>query len=128
MNIKIIENILNIKKIGNGKNELNNICIDSRKLKKKDVFIAIKGKNFDGNNFIKEALLKGATGIILENKYIDLYLKEVNFHKTTWCLSVEDIKITLLKLAKYKRRLFNIPFIGITGSDKRKGKGTEIRH
>jgi UDP-N-acetylmuramoyl-tripeptide--D-alanyl-D-alanine ligase len=116
MNIQIVEKILNIKKIGNGKNGLNNICIDSRKLKKKDVFIAIKGKNFDGNTFIKEALSKGATGIILENEYIDLYLKEVNFHKTTWCLSVEDIKITLLKLAKYKRSLFNIPFIGITGS------------
>jgi UDP-N-acetylmuramoyl-tripeptide--D-alanyl-D-alanine ligase len=116
MKIDLIEKILNIKKIGNGKKKLNNICIDSRKLKKNDTFVAIKGKNFDGNNFIKEALENGASGIILQKEFIKTYLEEINFHKKTWCVAVDDIKIALLKLAKHRRNLFNIPFIGITGS------------
>ena len=41
---------------------------DSRKIKKKYVFFAIKGKKTSGSKFIKEAILKGASAIVVSNK------------------------------------------------------------
>ena len=43
---------------------IKDIVIDSRKLKKGDLFIAIKGKNYDGHDFIEDAILKGASIVI----------------------------------------------------------------
>ena len=45
----------------------NNISIDTRTLKIGNLFVAIKGPNFDGHNFIGEALDKGASAIVTEN-------------------------------------------------------------
>ena len=50
--------------------ELRGISIDSRKIKKGDIFIALKGENFDGHNYIKQALHAGASSSISENKAI----------------------------------------------------------
>ena len=52
------------------KNKINNksflgVSIDSKTLKKGNLFIAIKGKNNDGHHFVKEALLKGAANCII---------------------------------------------------------------
>ena len=44
------------------------IAFDSLKVKKNDIFFAIKGKKFDGNNFISHAIKKGAKIIISEKK------------------------------------------------------------
>ena len=44
------------------------ICFDSSKLKKNNIFFAIKGNKFDGNDFIDEAIKKGARVIISEKK------------------------------------------------------------
>mgnify|MGYP005717601919 CR=1 FL=1 len=47
---------------------INGISIDSRNIKKNDLFIAIKGENFDGNDFVDEALSKVSNIIIADNK------------------------------------------------------------
>ena len=44
------------------------IAFDSLKVKKNDIFFAIKGKKFDGNNFISQAIKKGAKVIIYQKK------------------------------------------------------------
>ena len=44
------------------------ISSDSSKVKKNDIFFAIKGNKFDGNNFIDEAIKKGARIIVSEKK------------------------------------------------------------
>ncbi len=55
------------KKIG--KNiKINEASIDSRKIKKNDIFFGIKGKNFDGNKFVDQALRNGASISIIEEK------------------------------------------------------------
>ncbi|MDR3030765.1 MAG: UDP-N-acetylmuramoyl-tripeptide--D-alanyl-D-alanine ligase [Holosporales bacterium] len=63
---KLLENVLDINNIPDA--DFGNISIDSRTIQKSDIFIAIKGKNFDGNLFAKEALSKGAAIAIIDNK------------------------------------------------------------
>ena len=43
------------------------ICTDTRKVEDKNIFFAIKGANFDGNSFAKEALLKGCSYAVIDN-------------------------------------------------------------
>ncbi len=47
--------------------QINNIQYDSRKINREDLFVAIKGKNYDGHKFIQEAIGKGAKAVVLEN-------------------------------------------------------------
>ena len=85
---------------------INNITIDTRKVKDRDCYIGIKGENNDGNLFYMEAFKKGASIVILDNYTIndkDLkYLKENNKS----IVLVKDSVIALGTLAKYKRSLF----------------------
>ncbi|NQU17497.1 MAG: hypothetical protein HQ564_05470 [Candidatus Saganbacteria bacterium] len=71
----------------------NRISIDTRTVKKGDLFIPIKGPNFDGHDFIEEAIKKGAQ-----------------------VLRAQDGKKALQDLAAKHRSKFGIPIIGITGS------------
>jgi len=55
------------------------ICIDTRKIKAGDIFIPVKGQNFDGHDFIPEALKKGATVLDVDlTKYAKQYRKKLN--------------------------------------------------
>ena len=57
-----------IRNLSEGKRDFlnfKNISIDSRTLLKNDLFIAIKGKNFDGHSFLPEVLNKGVKSCLL---------------------------------------------------------------
>ena len=81
---------------------------DTRKIKKDSLFFALKGPNFNGNNYIKQAFDAGAAYCICDEK------TAIN---NTRIVYVNDVLDTLQKLAKYHRSQFNIPFIAITGSN-----------
>ena len=58
--------------LGNKKNVCRTFSKDTRQIKKGDIYIGIKGEKFDGNKFWREALEKGAAGVIIEkNNYTD---------------------------------------------------------
>ncbi|MDG7056286.1 MAG: UDP-N-acetylmuramoyl-tripeptide--D-alanyl-D-alanine ligase [Wolbachia endosymbiont of Meromenopon meropis] len=87
----------------------SNISIDTRKIKKGDIFIALKGKNFDGHNFLHEAFLKGAAvAVVSENKYTN--------HLPL--IIVKDTLKALHDMASYyiKNVLIDAKIIAITGS------------
>ncbi len=84
------------------------ISIDSRKLESGMLFFALKGDNFDGNQFTEMALENGAEYCIIDDPSFD------SCHK---CILVEDVLTTLQDLAKYHRNQMQIPVIGITGSN-----------
>lgn len=92
---------------------IKGISIDSRKIKEGELFIAIKGKNFNGHDFIKEAVQKGAKTIIFDNssKIENLLLSDIPFIK------VANTKIALGDIAKYYRHLFKCQTVAITGSN-----------
>jgi UDP-N-acetylmuramoyl-tripeptide--D-alanyl-D-alanine ligase len=85
-----------------------NISTNTRNIQKGDLFIALKGKNFDGHDFLHEAFLKGAAAaIVSESKFKDLPL-----------IIVEDTLKALHRIASYyiKNVLVNAKVIAITGS------------
>ena len=82
---------------------------NSKTIKKGETFFAI-GK---GNDYIKDALAKGAIGCVVE-KYISSELLE-EYPDVTF-IKVEDSLKTLQNLAAYKRAFYHIPVIAITGS------------
>jgi UDP-N-acetylmuramoyl-tripeptide--D-alanyl-D-alanine ligase len=83
------------------------VSTDTRTLNKDDLFIALKGPNFNGQHFVAKAKDAGAIAAILEHKPdVDLPYIEV-----------DDTHDALGKLAGYWRQQFDIPVIGITGSN-----------
>ena len=100
--------------LGNKKNVCRTFSKDTRQIKKGDIYIGIKGKKFDGNKFWREALEKGAAGVIIEkNNYTD---DDKRKFENKIIIEVEDTLEALYCIAKYKRSLYNIPVIAITGS------------
>ena len=81
---------------------------DTRKIKKGDLFFALKGPNFNGNEFALKALEIGAAYAIVD---------EVIEGTNDQIILVDDVLSTLQALAKYHREQLNIPFIAITGSN-----------
>lgn len=81
---------------------------DTRKLKTGDIFVALKGPNFNGNDYIEQALQSGAAFCISD---------EARDFKNEQVILVADSLATLQELAKYHRQQFNIPVIAITGSN-----------
>ena len=87
---------------------------DTRIIEEGDIYIAIKGEKFDGNKFWREALKKGAAGVIIEkNNCTD---DDKRKFENKIIIEVEDTLEALYCIAKYKRSLYNIPVIAITGS------------
>ena len=57
--------------------EISDLSLDSRKVKEGDLFFAIKGRNLNGEKFIKKAIRKGAKAIICSNKFKN-YIKYIS--------------------------------------------------
>lgn len=84
-----------------------NIITDTRKIEEGCLFFALKGDRFDGNKFAEEALKKGAVYAIVDDNQLD----------GDHYLQVEDVLMTLQKLAHYHREQLQNPIIAITGSN-----------
>jgi len=103
----------NIKNLRESKREFlkfKNISIDSRTALKNDLFIAIKGKNYDGHDFLPEVVKKGVKSVVIK-KGMQEFLPS-NF--PYWV--VNDTLEAFQKLSLLKRKKLNIPIVAITGS------------
>ena len=113
-----VKEILKVTKgkmlFGNEELEVENFSKDTRTIQKGDIYIGIKGEKFDGSNFWNQALDAGATAVIISN--IQISKEEKEKYKDKTIIQVEDTFEALYEIAKYKRRLYNIPVIAITGS------------
>ena len=83
------------------------VVTDSRQLQEGDVFVALKGENFNGNRYAADALKKGAVIAILD---------EAGSY-TEGCILVENSLLCLQQLAHHHRRQLGIPILGITGTN-----------
>ena len=92
---------------------LDNFSHDTRTIQEGDIYVGIKGESFDGNKFYKDALEKGAKACILDN--IDVNDIPLEYKDRTIVL-VEDSLKCIQDLARYKRSLYDIPVVGVTGS------------
>ncbi|MFT5889328.1 MAG: UDP-N-acetylmuramoyl-tripeptide--D-alanyl-D-alanine ligase [Zhongshania sp.] len=85
--------------------EVQQVCTDSRKLKSGDLFIALNGENYDGNQFVADAVKAGAAAAIV-SKATDLLPS----------ILVSDCRRALGLLARENRRGFQGKVVAITGS------------
>lgn len=84
------------------------ITTDTRQIEKGSIFFALKGDNFDANEFAISAIEQGCLYAVVD---------QPNFANGTSILLVEDVLDTLQNLAKMHRSHLKIPVIGITGSN-----------
>lgn len=105
--------------LGNENEVLENFVKDTREVREGDVYLGIKGENHDGNLMYEDALKNGAKICILQKnsvvKEIDINMIKEKYKDRT-IVVVDDTIMALQKLAEYKRSLYNIPVIGVTGS------------
>lgn len=85
-----------------------NICTDTRAVKQDAIFFALKGENFNGNQFAGQAIEKGCSYAVIDEKE---YKKDERY------ILVDDVLTALQDLAKHHRNHLTIPIIGITGSN-----------
>ncbi len=86
--------------------------IDSRKLSKRSIFIAVKGKNYDGHSFVKDAIANGAVAVIINRNRLDEF-EDVD----STIVTVPNTIKAFGELAKIKRVKLNYLVVGITGSN-----------
>ena len=84
------------------------ISTDTRQLPAGSVFFALKGANFDGNDFALKALEAGCSAVVADDE---------KWKHTQGVLFVADVLTSLQELAKYHRSLLKIPVLAITGSN-----------
>lgn len=112
----IYENINCLKIFNKIDMTINNVSIDTRKIKENDLYIGIKGEKHDGNDLFMEAFLKGASIAVLEKVDDDQNLIQYLKDNNKSIILVNDTVLALGELAKFKRASFKNPVVAITGS------------
>lgn len=101
-----------ISKASNAK--VTGISDDSRKVKNGNIFVALKGENFDGHDFISQAEENGAVAVVGQRD-----AREVKINKNTVYIKVSDSRTALGELASfwYGKPSKKLKVIGVTGTD-----------
>ena len=98
-------------RIRQGENLFDELCIstDTRTIKNTDIFLPLSGENFDGHNFIDNAIDKRCRGYFTEKD-------SALFKAADFIISVDNTLEAYLKIARYARRKINPKVVAITGS------------
>lgn len=88
--------------------ESSGVSTDTRKIKEQSIFFALKGENFNANEFAGQALEKGAKFAVIDEK-------EYNGNESF--ILVDNVLDTLQNLARFHRQKLGIPIIALTGSN-----------
>lgn len=94
--------------IGDATMQFERVHTDTRTLRPGDLFVALRGENFDANRFLAQARTAGARGAIAEHGIAEAGLAG---------LEVKDSRLALGQLAQGWRRQFRLPLIAVTGSN-----------
>jgi UDP-N-acetylmuramoyl-tripeptide--D-alanyl-D-alanine ligase len=87
--------------------QFTSVGSDSRNIVAGQLFVALKGANFDGNSFAQEALKLGAVAVLVSDATLQVEPR----------VAVADTRLALGELAKYWRQKFDMPVVAVTGSN-----------
>ncbi|SQB12079.1 UDP-N-acetylmuramoylalanyl-D-glutamyl-2, 6-diaminopimelate--D-alanyl-D-alanyl ligase [Clostridium beijerinckii] len=107
--IKAVDGEIIVK---NNEGIFNKISTDTRKIQENNLFIALKGENFNGNDYTIQAIEKGASIIIIDD--VKFKIEELKNRGTI--IKVKDTKEALGDLARFYRKKIGVKVVGITGS------------
>lgn len=85
--------------------EFTSVGTDSRAITQGQLFVALKGENFDGHDYVAQSLAQGAAAALIEN------------NENAPAVKVKDARLALGDLAAYWRKKINAPIVAITGSN-----------
>ena len=90
--------------------DITEISTDSRSIPKASLFVALKGERFDGNKFVDEAFIKGASACVADKNspYVTKDAKNL--------ILVENTEKALLDIAHLYRKKLSVKLVGVTGS------------
>ncbi len=96
----------------------NGVSTDSRTMRPGNIFVALRGQNFDAHNNIHEAIIKGAACVVMQRDWLAEWNSGpgAEFPKFSRIV-VDDTLIALADLARWHRRRFNIPVVAIAGAN-----------
>ena len=105
--------------VGQAKQPIRRISLDSRAIRRGDVFLALAGDRFDGHDFVVKALSQGAVGVIVRDSFnpSTLAVPRGQRRKVPCILAVPDTLVAYQQLAAQHRSRFDIPVVAITGSN-----------
>jgi UDP-N-acetylmuramoyl-tripeptide--D-alanyl-D-alanine ligase len=86
------------------------VSTDSRTIAAGELFVALRGERFDGHDYVAEVLARGAAGALVEKCWADA-------HPGLPLVAVDDTRLALGRLAAHWRSRFNLPLVGVTGSN-----------
>lgn len=84
------------------------VTTDTRKITENHLFFALNGEHFNGNEFAKQAIEKGASYAVID---------DASFHTGDSTILVDDSLVALQELAKFHRQYLNLPILALTGSN-----------
>src|SRR5690554_2761387 len=89
--------------------DITGVSTDTRTIQQGDLFVALKGENFDGHDYLEQAAQKGASAILIDNLNKTL-------PKGVHTIVTGNTLTALQDLAAWYLKLFSLPIIAITGS------------
>lgn len=107
---EIVENVKGELQQGSGEERVSGVSIDTRTLKRGDLFVAIKGEHYDAHMFLQKASHRGAVGALISQEV------EVEVPEDFFLIKVSDTTKALGDLASSYRESFELPVVAITGS------------
>jgi len=116
MKVSYINEVIGGKLLNSVRHSVKGISIDSRTVKRTDLFIALKGENFDGHDFIGSVIKKGVKCIIVSERFIKRNASIIRKNHQACFIVVKDTLKALGDIAHDHRKRFNMTVIGITGS------------
>jgi UDP-N-acetylmuramoyl-tripeptide--D-alanyl-D-alanine ligase len=99
--------------IGSAVGEVTGVTTDSRKAEAGELFVPLKGERFDGHDFIEEVVAKGVRVFLAESAWAGSHQLPTGAS----CIAVTDTLRTLGELARFHRLRFELPVVGVTGSN-----------
>ena len=87
------------------------VSTDTRSIAPGELFVALRGENFDGHDYLATALEKGACAALVDARWADCHAAPMPL------VVVDDTRLALGRLAAHWRAKFDIPLVGITGSN-----------
>lgn len=99
--------------IGDKDAAVTGVSTDSRQVRGGELFIALKGDNFDGHDYIPAAAEKGVRVFLAQAGWVTVN----RIPEGTTCITVPDTLRGLGDMAAFHRRRFAIPVVGVTGSN-----------
>ena len=109
LSLSEIAQVTNAEKNSDAEIFFEGVTTDSRKITSGVLFVALKGENFNGEDFAADALKKGATAVLVS--------KNFNKNLAGIVLKVDDTLKAYRQIAGAWRNHFNIPIVAVTGSN-----------